>query len=1155
MSRYDWPPSSAGRIVDDAGGRAAYNVRRAVVLESSADRLSVASPPTGDQHVWVPVGPDTVIHGQADSGPRVSGRIRDLQVDDGGQRAYAAAAGGGVWYTEDGATTWRPLGNWAATTPQHPERSAAILSCGSIEVDFGDTAADDKVVVGTGELTSYPKGVPGGHLGGVGVLWSTGPAVRPEFDDPWTRELPELEGCGVYRIARTGPTYFLATTHGLYRGPLGALGPVTTGPFADRPVLTDVLHVVGPQRLFVASNTQQLWVSDDQGDSFTEVELPGHTAGRLGLAVSPDDPALVYVLGGGSALGGGPLLWRVEAKPGGFQGRPIGNVPANLFGEKDAGRRASYHLAIAAKPDDASVIVLGGGSAGAVMDAALVRCTVQDKGGALSLDWDPKHDVEDYAGIEQGRAPATGFALDPTWIGLGVHADVHAVRFVAGDDGHELWVACDGGVFRSRSTPTHQAGANGTFAALNTGLGVLETGYVAGHPFNDMSMVAGTQDNGTIVRIGDGVWELVAEGDGGGVAFHPDHPEVVVCQYTGADWRAEWFDAQRAQSRQWAVPVLREKQKGKSSDSEDKENNATLFYSGVAVVRSGTGATRVAIGTNRVWACLDFDPAISLPNTWVTLPNGLVDPRQGTEPDDVADVRYEGGSGHVVALRWETDTRLLVLMRGAVLRYRLDVSPPWEVDVLTDDQAKKYRPAVQEDIKPSMPYLPRPVGTEWSDIAVHDPDRGSGSCYVATTGSSDVAGMDTLWWHNGFEHWHRTGLREEGAPAPAYAVVVDPDDRGVVYVGTGTGVLRGELVQLPEGPDWSWQRMDVGLPSAAVQDLALHKHDGRKLLRAALQSRGVWEVDLSGDPGPKTYLKAVRYDSRRRPGPPGKTRFPRRERFDETTPWFTSPDIAVRPAPGEASAGPGGNPLATSRRADRRLWEFQAALHDVDPLCRPTGLWTPLFERRLIAFRKANPVNGKPVPAADQSLVDQAVWDQVVKGHEAKPMWDGVEPTEADLLELVRHHMQDNHVTRVFWEKLAVDVLVHHRDVRPLDPSAVRVMLLRRELAVGEAFGTLALDDAACAAVTTVLDGGPAAPVGPWTFADLAGEPVRQPSFPLSARAPRPVTFPVDAPGSGKQVLLLAVMTTDADPVALEPGLVSEKVDTDHHLAARMLTQ
>jgi len=55
-----------------------------------------------------------------------------------------------------------------------------------------------------------------------------------------------------------------------------------------------------------------------------------------------------------------------------------------------------------------------------------------------------------------------------------------------------------------------------------------------------------------------------------------------------------------------------------------------------------------------------------------------------------------------------------------------------------------------------------------------------------------------------------------------------------------------------------------GLPTAAVQDLSLFSGSGLKLLRAATQSRGVWEVDLAQSISkPRTYLRQFATDTRR----------------------------------------------------------------------------------------------------------------------------------------------------------------------------------------------------------------------------------------------------------------------------------------------------
>ena len=94
-----------------------------------------------------------------------------------------------------------------------------------------------------------------------------------------------------------------------------------------------------------------------------------------------------------------------------------------------------------------------------------------------------------------------------------------------------------------------------------------------------------------------------------------------------------------------------------------------------------------------------------------------------------------------------------------------------------------------------------------SDLAVHDPARGDiGSVYVTTIGapgfpaSAASGDVDTLYFFDGKATWYPCGVRR-AAPntsrtttqvtAPALGVVVDPDDRGTVYVATSVGVLKG----------------------------------------------------------------------------------------------------------------------------------------------------------------------------------------------------------------------------------------------------------------------------------------------------------------------------------------------------------------------------
>jgi hypothetical protein len=138
------------------------------------------------------------------------------------------------------------------------------------------------------------------------------------------------------------------------------------------------------------------------------------------------------------------------------------------------------------------------------------------------------------------------------------------------------------------------------------------------------------------------------------------------------------------------------------------------------------------------------------------------------------------------------------------------------------------------------------------------------------------------------------------------SIAVDPANSDIVYVGTSVGVVRGvltfSLVGGVQEPHWDWQAFDIGLPEAAVNDLAIYQSGGVKLLRAALQARGVWEVDLANETtAPKTYLRVYPTDTRRRmateltgPTTAGETGL----RFD------ASPDIVIDAA--STSFGSGG---------------------------------------------------------------------------------------------------------------------------------------------------------------------------------------------------------------------------------------------------------
>ena len=1224
MTRYAWPPSPASDP-DDSAGRGAHRAAVIGVLEgldreglraerqraeralaarrSSADLVFGApTAPTADDPLWRSVGPTVVLNGQAGGRPRVTGRIRDIEVDPDGQRIYVGAGTAGVWYSSDGGGTWAPLGGWeTAADPDNVLRHASAMATGCLLVHFGadPDGADDVVYVGTGELSGRRLGTPGSRMGGVGVLKLDGAvedAVADPFADPWQREANNLTGFGIYRLARdpdgtpgaADERLVAATSAGLFTrsGAFTAEADwqrVEVDPFdfeaEDDRFTSDVVWAPAqaagdgkpavPKRLWVTlmarddTSDTALYFSDNGiAGPFSKVALPGvqaRFAARTAIGATPADRSVLYVVGSPEVVGrsptsyGAPKLWRID---GGTAVR-VDRIPDKLFG--DTSDQSGYDMAIAVDPGDADKVMLGGSTyhVDNEWSASLFRFDISrpTPAGPYRTDFTP--------------ANANNATNDATYIGHGVHADVHQIRIVDRALGTDVWVACDGGLFRSQ-----EGGDKHTFGPRHTGIASLECGYVRGHPTIENFVMAGTQDNGTLVRVGDTLWDRAQrDGDGGGVVIHRQRPARYIAQVTKGTWRSN-------DSVGFVRPVRRT---SPNTASETTEAAGSRFYSG-ADIHPGTGNNdRVALGSTRLWISEDWDPTGGA-QTWRTLPSHT-DPRAAPSTDDTTDV-FRGGP--IVAVRWADAHRLVTLARKAVLwadQSAVNVftrdpgSGRWSRDEISyhDGRTKSGGRFDNDDIDADegSSFLP-PLGS-WSDIAVHQPRRGTrGSYYVATTGHVSVdddelvesTDMDTLWWFDGTATWWPTGLRNDpdGTKAPAYAVAVDPDDDEIVYVGTALGVWRCELspptASDPE-PVWSFGAFFNGLPEAAIEDLSIFRSGGTKLLRAAVRARGIWEVDLSATPVPpaRTFLRVHQHDARR--DLPSTLVDPTTSSGTDHD-WGLSPDIRLRPSQlGNPPTAPTGRALpwtkaTTSHPAFRPydLWVLQLAMRFTDPLVEPDGRWTTDFGRRLRAYRTR-------FGQSDVERVDATTWttaNDILSSYH--PPWRGTEATEADLHELIVEPASTGGPRRILVEKLryAVDVLVHRFDVRPLPADDVNVLLLRRRIQPAQADGAgIPITNAWRNAVVDRLHeaASPRALPPGWQEADSTIA-VRSPRSPLSSRTPRGVEFQVDWRGGARprrsRWLLVAVVDTPGDPVstaALAGGTVRELTLGSHHVAVK----
>jgi hypothetical protein len=984
------------------------------------------------------------------------------------------------------------------------------------------------VFVGTGEPVAT-SGLPGGSLGGLGVLSAVGPADDSLVDNPWTLEgQAQLEGGGVFRLAEEpgGGLILAATTRGLFRRGATAADPwtrVSGTPFnAFQGRVSDVLWTAAsggvPERIWAwvwAGPGRGLWFRNDGSANWTRIAIPGLAEGRGVLAApAAAAAATVYAF---HDLGNNNDLYRVDATTAPPTAAVVANVPNVVRGQ------GFYDMAMAVDPANPVRVVLGG-SATNVADPAGGNVNGE---GAI------------WAGTVS--APPAPSYSNATHIGIGCHADVHDLVF--SNAGGRLWTGCDGGIFRSDNS-ARVAG----FYPRNDGTPVTEPNYLAVHPRLEGFIVAGLQDNGIIERASSSVWRHTGDGDGGGVVLRPDAPDRFARQFHNAFWET-------------ISPLGRG---GVPFATYQAEHDASQFYSqpaGVVHTRTVGPLTfpigQVLVGTNRVWMTQDFGA------TWATLPTGTDALLPAYLP-----AQDRLGSA-VVACRWQSPDEAWVLTANEV--YELTRTPGTDslLSVGTWARRTELRRSFASPAGSTRNRVKR--SAVWTDLAV-DLDAGGvrrgprGAFYLGTTGHPTQPAVDTLYWFDGDLTLHATGLRSEagGVPAPVTSIACDPAHPDEVYAGTTVGVWRGVRTFAAGVPDWAWTPLVNGLPEAAIEDLSTFSDGPVRLLRAAIMARGVWELQIDVDTADLTYVRVHEDDMRHR----ATSILLQRNLAPGERSWHSSPDIRPRPALRPATPPTAATPWTfAAQPAPLVLRQFQAALRSrfADPRFRANGLWDRYFDECLLD-------RGSPTTVGGQASVTRAFYDTVmVAPHATAELWGTAAPTEADLHELsapIAEGVIGATSMTVPAALHRVDVVVHRRGLDALPGADARVTLLQWRDPDILPWNWARPNDPTtwfqgavpwAAAVNEVLDsatGVPASAFGDgWSFVGTnAATRRRSPGTDLDNLASGVVTFDLDLTGvrTNTVVLLVAVIRADG-PSSLAPAPLRDLTLGNPHVAVRSL--
>jgi photosystem II stability/assembly factor-like uncharacterized protein len=229
-----------------------------------------------------------------------SGRIIEVVVDPTDSRTwYVAAASGGVWKTSNGGITWKPLFD-----------SQGSYSIGALALDPSDPLV---VWVGTGENNSqrsvgYGDGVYRSNDGGA--TWKK---VGLDTSEHIGKIVIDPEDGNRVFVAAQGPLWNAGGDRGLYRTLDGGATWKRVLEISEHTGVNEVVMDPRDSNVLYASSYQRrrhvwtlidggpestIWKSTDGGDTWRKIEsgLPSVDKGKIGLAISPVDPDVLYAI-------------------------------------------------------------------------------------------------------------------------------------------------------------------------------------------------------------------------------------------------------------------------------------------------------------------------------------------------------------------------------------------------------------------------------------------------------------------------------------------------------------------------------------------------------------------------------------------------------------------------------------------------------------------------------------------------------------------------------------------------------------------------------------------------------------------------------------------------------------------------------------------
>lgn len=415
----------------------------------------------------------------------MSGRISDVAIHPENENVwYLGVGSGGVWKTVNAGVTWKPI---------FDDQKSFSIGCVTI-----DPNNPNRVWVGTGE-----------NVGGRHLAWGDGIYVSDDGGESWTHRglensqhiskiVVHPKDSNTIWVASQGPLWNKGGQRGLYKSTdSGATWKRTLGNDEWTGVTDIVVDPRNPEQMYAATWDRHRTVaaymgggpgsglhrSSDGGETWELLTsgLPESNMGKIGLAISPQQPDVLY-----AAI-------ELDRRTGGvFRSADRGSTWSKVSDAVSGGTGPHYYTELYASPHQFDRIYL-----------ADVRIQVSDDGG------------KSFRTLKEENK----------------HSDNHAMAFRASDPNY-LLVGTDGGLYES-----FDLAENWRYMANLPLTQFYKIALDDTKPF--YNVYGGTQDNATEAGpsrtdntqgIQNSDWRLVLDWDGHQPATEPGNPDIVYAE-------------------------------------------------------------------------------------------------------------------------------------------------------------------------------------------------------------------------------------------------------------------------------------------------------------------------------------------------------------------------------------------------------------------------------------------------------------------------------------------------------------------------------------------------------------------------------------------------------------------------------------------------